>query len=420
MPSWKRLSKIFVMLVLFVLGWIAANTYRTFQEQGEIPQVKTIPVTEGRIRDKISLTTKVQECQMVNITSAVEKGLVEKIYVRPGDYVQIGQRLIELRKEELTDTLKKEGLNLEKAKEKQALLKDIFRHPEIIEKEEEQKKLERSLVRARQKLQDKKELFAKQAIAYQEVEEQELEVKELEMNLSKVGREKEEMKKRLEREKKELEVEIPSLEHRISELKDQLKNCVVVSPIKGLVRNINVEKNKKVEYGSMLLSIADQSQLIAKGSLKEANFFLVKVGQKTEFASDVLGKRYSGRILKIIPAFATKDAEGKKDGDGFEVIASIEEPSGLVVGMVLSCDIIIKERKTSRIVIPPEALYEEKSVLVVEKGRLKKKEVQLGEGTTDQIEVLSGLKLGERVVVQYPEEIKEGMRVKEETVQPIH
>lgn len=414
MLSWKTLSKIFVSLVFFILGWIAANTYRTFQEQGEIPEVKTISVTEGRIRDKISLSTKVQEHRIVNITSAVEKGIVEKIYVQPGDCVEIGQKLIELRKEELTDTLKKENLNLEKAREKQALLKDILEYPDVIEKEEEQKKIERSLQRAKQKFQDKKELFAKQAIAYQEVEEQELEVKELEMNLSKVLREKKELNKMLEKEKKEIEVEIPSLEHRISELKDQLKNCVVFSLIKGLVRNVNVEKNKKVEYGSMLLSIGDQSQLIAKGNLKEANFFLVKVGQKTELGSDALGKRYTGRILRITPGFAAKETEGQKDDTGFEVISSIENPSGLVVGMELSGEIIIKEKQTSAIIIPPEALYEEESVLVVEKGRLKKKEVKLGEATTDQIEVLSGLKLGERIVVQYPEEIKEGMGVREE------
>jgi len=414
MPSWKRLSRIFVSLVLFILGWIAANTYRTFQEQSEIPQVRTIQVTEGRIKDKISLTTKVQEHQIVHITSAVEKGIVEKIYVRPGDYVEIGQKLIELRKEELINNLKKEELNLEKAKEKQTLLKALSQYPEMIEKEEDEKKIKRNLLRARQKLQDKKELFAKQAIAYQEVEEQELEVKELEMNLSKIEREKEELIKKFEREKKDLEVEIPSLEHQNLELKEQIKNCVVVSPIKGVVRNVVVEKNKKVEYGSMLLSIADQSQLIAKGSLKETNFFLVKIGQKTEFSSDVLGKRYSGRILRIIPSFAKKETDEKRNDEGFEVISSIDEPSGLVVGMSLSCDIIIKEKKTSAIVIPPEALYEEEAVLVVEKGRLKKKKVQLGETTIDQIEVRSGLKLGERVVVQYPEEIKEGMKVKEE------
>jgi|GEM_PF-3093809 len=413
MPSWKTLSKIFVSIILFVLGWIGSNTYQTFKEQGEIPQVKTIPVTSGRIRDKISLTTKVEECQIVHITSGVEKGIVDVIYVKPGDYVEVGQRLIELRKEELTDNLKKEGLNLEKAKEKQALLKDILKHPDVIEKGEEEKKIERNLERAKQKLGDKRELFAKQAIAYQEVEEQEIEVKELETSLSKVKREKEELNKRLEQEKKEIGVEIPSLEHKISELKDQLKNCVIISPIKGMVKKVDVEKNKKVEYGSPLLSIADQSQLIARGSLKEANFFLVKIGQKTEFTSDVLGRRYSGRILKIIPSFAKKEAEGQKEGEGFEVISSIDEPSGLLVGMNLSCDIIIKEGETTKIVIPPEALFEEDSVLVVERGRLKKKRIELGEQAIDQIEVLRGLSPGERVVVQYPEEIKEGMRVRE-------
>ncbi len=36
----------------------------------------------------------------------------------------------------------------------------------------------------------------------------------------------------------------------------------------------------------------------------------------------------------------------------------------------------------------------------------------LGEATPDQIEVIEGLTVGEKVIVQYPEEIKEGMKVK--------
>ena len=54
-------------------------------------------------------------------------------------------------------------------------------------------------------------------------------------------------------------------------------------------------------------------------------------------------------------------------------------------------------------------------MLVVENERIKKKRITIGEGAADQIEVLEGIKAGERVVVQYPEDVKEGMRVKEMT-----
>lgn len=231
------------------------------------------------------------------------------------------------------------------------------------------------------------------------------------MNLDRVIRETERLIKNLESQKKEIAVEIPTLCYRIADLKEQIKNCVVLSPICGVVRKVSVEKNKKVEYGTVLLSIGDQSELIAKGNLKESNFFLVKQGQKIELSSESLGKVFNGKVLKIIPAWTV--SEGEKGGEGgWEVIYSIENPVGLKIGMELSSDIIIKEREAAKVVIPPEALYEEDTVLVVENERVKKKKVKLGEATTDQIEVIDGLEPGERLVVQYSEEVKDGMRVK--------
>ena len=407
------MNKIFLKLIpclfFILLGWILSNGYNTFKKEKVIPEVTTISVGKGRIRENIGLTTKVSEKEVVNITSSIEKGIVERIYVKTGDFVQKGQKLIELRKEELVNTCKKEELNLEQAKEKQAQLADIPAHPEVLEKVAEIQKSEWNLKQAEKSLEDEKELFNKQAIAYRDVEKQDLEVREQVMNLERLLREKEQLLKKLCDQKKEADLEIPSLTQRISDLTEQIKNCVVVSPISGIVRKHAVEKNNKVEYGTLLLSIGDQSELIARGSLKESNFFLIKEGQKVELASDALGKVFSGRVLKVIPATASKEEKET----GWEVIFSIENPEGLRIGMELSAQVIIKENETEAIVIPPEALYEEDAVLVVQDGRLKKKELYIGEQTTDQIEVIEGLKVGDRVVVQYPEEIKEGMRVRE-------
>ncbi len=407
----KIFSKALICLIFIVIGWILSNLYHIFQQEKEIPEVVTVEVGKGRIREKIGLTTKVGEKEVVNITSSVEKGRIDRVHVRAGDYVTIGQILIELRRDELVNTLKKEELNLEQSKKKQMLLLDINQHPDRVEKDEEKRKIEWNLTQAEQTLEDNKELYAKQAIAYREVEKQGLEVKEARMNLDKIVRETEELVKKLQDQRKELEIEIPSLCQRIDELKEQIKNCMVYSPISGIVRKIAIEKNQKVEYGTLLLSIGDQSELIARGSLKEANFFLIKQGQVVELNSEAFGKSFKGRVLKVIPAAGSKDEKDAKEG-GWEVVCSIENPEGLRIGMELSCEVIIKEKKTVGLLIPPEALYEEDCVLVVEKERLKKKKIVLGEGTTDQIEVIDGLNANDRVVVQYPEEIKEGMRVK--------
>ncbi len=405
----KIFFKLIPALFFILLGWILSNGYNTIQKEKVVPEVVTIEVRKGRLRENIGLTTKVCEKEVVNLLSSIEKGIVDRVYVKVGDYVEKGQKLIELRKEELVNTLKREELNLEQAKEKKAQLTDILTYPDILEKNAEIKKSEWNLSQAERSLEDAKELYTKQAIAYRDVEKQDLEVKEGRINLERLKAEKEQLIKKLLKEKKEVEIEIPCLCNRISDLSCQIKDCLVLSPISGIVRKVSVEKNNKVEYGTLLLSIGDQSELIAKGSLKESNFFLIKEGQRVELSSEPLGKTFSGRVLKMIPATSSKE---EKEA-GWEVVSLIDNPENLRIGMELSAQIIIAEKEAESIVIPPEALYEEGSVLIVKDGRLTKKEIALGEQTLDQIEVIEGLKVGDRVVVQYPEEIKEGMKVKE-------
>ncbi|MDI6752169.1 MAG: efflux RND transporter periplasmic adaptor subunit [bacterium] len=407
----KRLFKAIYVLPFILLGWVLSNAYHTLQREKEIPEVSTIEAKRARLQENISLNTRVCEKEVVNITSSIEKGIVERVYVKIGDYVEKGETLLELRREELVNALKKEELNLSQAKEKQVHLTDIPNHQEYLEKEAEIKRGNWNLSQAEKSLEDVKELYSKQAIGYREVEKQGLEVKEQVMNLEKLLREKEQLLKRLIEQKREIEVEIPSICHRIADLREQIKNCVVLSPISGIVKKVVIEKNSKVEYGTLLLSIGDQSELIAKGTVKESQFFLIKPKQKVGLSSDLLGKRFSGELLKIIPATASKDKEEKEAGE-WQIICSIDKIEGLQIGMELSCKVIIKEKEEEAIVIPPEALYEENTVLIVKDGRLVKKEIVLGEQTQDQIEVKEGLKIGDRIVVQYPEEVKEGMRVK--------
>ncbi|MEW6102442.1 MAG: efflux RND transporter periplasmic adaptor subunit [bacterium] len=402
------IKRIFFSFLFIIIGWMLCSLYNTMKKKEEIPLVTTITVKRERLKEKISLSTKVSLKDIINLTSFANS-FVEKIYVKQADVIEEGSLLIELKKDELLNSLRKEELNLEKQRKREAQLEDIPNHPEVIDKDEEIKRLEWEKKRAKDELEDAKSLYSKKAVAFREQEAKELEVKRQEISLNKAIREKDELLKRLIDEKKETNVNIKDSLLKIDELKKQLEGCRVISPISGVIKKINVEKNSKVEIGSILLSLASTDELVARGSLKETNFFLVKYGQKTELYSEALGKRFKGIVLKVTSA-STK--EQKEEQEGWEMVSLIKDPSGLREGMELSCDIIIKEKEKESLVIPPEALYEEDSVLVVEKGKIRKKKIEVGESTTDSIEILSGLKQGEMVVIQYEEEIREGMRVK--------
>lgn len=170
MHTRKVFFKALISLIFIIIGWILCNTYHSLEKEKEIPEVIAIPIDRGNIRQKVALTTKVREKEVVNITSSIERGIVENVYVKVGDYVEKGQVLVELRKDDLINTLKKEEFNLDQLRIKQVLLMNILEHPDVIDKREEKKKIEWSLAQAEHSLEDAKELLAKQAIAYRDVE----------------------------------------------------------------------------------------------------------------------------------------------------------------------------------------------------------------------------------------------------------
>ncbi len=353
----KYIWKIAFSLFFIIIGWMLANWHSTFKQDTVIPEVVTINVDKGSIQERVNLSTKVSEEEIMNLTSAVAAGVVERIYVKIGDYVERGETLIELRKEELINNIKKEELHLESEKRRLSTLTDLSVHPDVIEKDEEIKRIEWEISEVNDTLEDTKELYSKGATSYREIEKEELEKKKLEMNLNISTSKKGELIKQLGEEKKKIEIDIPAILYRIKELNAQIKACNLTSPIKGMVRKVGVEKNQKVEYGSLLISIATTDELVARGSLKESNFFLVKAGQKVELSSDELGKRFIGEVIKTFSYSTIKNKEAE-EGDA-KVICSIDNPNGLVVGLVLSAEIIIKESGKEFIVIPPEALYED-------------------------------------------------------------
>lgn len=405
---WKIVFSVF----LIILGWILANLHNTMKQEKVIPDVVTVEVKKGRLQEKVNVLAKISEKEIINITSSVAFGIVGKIYVKEGDYVKDGQVLVELREAELINELKKEEFKLDCEIRKQTTLQDFLQHPQVIEKKEDIKRIQWDIKEMEKILNDSNELYAKGAIAYREIEKQELEKKRLEMNLKSRLSEQDELFKRLEEQKREVEVTIPAITYRINELKYQIKGCQIVSPVRGLVKKLKVDKNQKVEYGSSLLNIATTDELVGKGFLKESNFFLVKPGQKVVLVREELNKKYQGKVLTVLPVASIEKDISDKEVD-FEIVCSIENPEGLVAGMKLPCEIIIEENNVESIIIPPEVLYEEDAVLVVENGIIKKKKIAIGKGTLDQIEVIEGLMVGEKVIVRYSEEIREGMKVKE-------
>jgi membrane fusion protein, macrolide-specific efflux system len=194
---------------------------------------------------------------------------------------------------------------------------------------------------------------------------------------------------------------------------DRLRYTKLVAPIGGTVIARGIEPGEAVVPGvqstfdgKALLTVADLSALLVKVNLNQIDVAKVAVGRQATLTLDALpGKTYSAVITKVAPA-SVKLAG--KDQEVFPVEARIDTPDGLVKpGMTADVRVHL-DAKAGVLAIPLEAVIKESGrsyvMRIVEKGpgdaRPEKTEVTLGLRNDREVEVLTGLGEGAKVMLR--------------------
>jgi HlyD family secretion protein len=189
-------------------------------------------------------------------------------------------------------------------------------------------------------------------------------------------------------------------------------NSLINSPISGIVLSQSVFQGDPVvpltnfQPGTELCSLADMSSLLFKGTVDEIDVGKITDGMPTEILIGALpDARIPGRVDRIFP-------KAKKEGNAtlFDIWILIDATAAttLRAGFSATASILIRERK--QVVLIPErlVLFEDgkKFVEVPEGETVKKVEIRTGLSDGLNIEVLEGLKEGDKVVERPPREIK--------------
>ena len=176
------------------------------------------------------------------------------------------------------------------------------------------------------------------------------------------------------------------------------KTLVLYSPFDGIVVHKGVFDGTKVMPGMELFRIADLSRIWVQGDVYEYELPWVKVGTPATVTLDYLpGKRYQGKITYIYPYL-----EGKTRTATVRV--ELANPGyALKPDMYAHIELAPRVGKET-VLVPSEAVIRSgiRNVVFVAKGegRFEPREVELGlEGEQGTVQVLSGVRAGENVVV---------------------
>jgi HlyD family secretion protein len=195
---------------------------------------------------------------------------------------------------------------------------------------------------------------------------------------------------------------------RREELRINLGNTTVYSPVTGFVAKRLVDPGAFVTQNVILLSVVDISTVRLVVNLVERDLRKVSVGAGASVSVDAYpGELFEGRVARVAPVLdpATRTAE-----------MEIEIPNAsarLKPGMYARVR-LISANKENALVVPKSAVIDtqgRKGVYLVRNGQAVLRVVTLGLEEPDRIEVTDGLTEGDDVVSTGATSLRDGARV---------
>lgn len=196
----------------------------------------------------------------------------------------------------------------------------------------------------------------------------------------------------------------------LKQLEEQLSYTTITAPIDGVVLSRDVQVGDAVSSilvlgstATLVMTLGDTREVYVKGKVDESDIGKVYMGQPARIkVQSFRDKTFAGKVTKMAPLGVEKD-----NVTTFEVQIAIDNPGGeLKANMTANAEIVLEEHKNV-LTVPEQAVIYDKdrnaSVWVPDQhGKDGHRVVPIKPGLSNgsRIEVLSGLKKGDTVVLQ--------------------
>ena len=186
------------------------------------------------------------------------------------------------------------------------------------------------------------------------------------------------------------------------------------SPVNGSVLRVFEESERVVSVGTPLLEIGDPAALEVVVDLLSTDAVLVRP-QAPMLVDDWGGNgALEAQVRLVEPSGFTKISALGVEEQRVNVIADFVDPPGaLGDGYRVEARIVVWKGDDVR-KIPSSALFRRKgawNVFVVEDGRARHREVEIGHRNPTEVQIVSGLEEGETVILHPSDLLDEGVRV---------
>lgn len=207
----------------------------------------------------------------------------------------------------------------------------------------------------------------------------------------------------------QIEATMKSNEARVAAAKARLSDTVIRAPFSGRTGLRRVSVGSFVNPGAVITTLDDVSVIKLDFSVPEAFVGLMQAGMPIAAKTVAFPDRsFTGKVASV-------DSRIDPVSRSVLVRAQLPNEEGLLKpGMFLS--VRLTRETAPALMLPESALVPEQGrafVFVVDGGRATKREVNVGRRRPGEVEVVAGVKEGERVVVEGTLKLRDGAAVRE-------
>lgn len=388
----RRRTKIY--LIVFTTLLVAAFGFIQFKSMVE-PSVKrstfTTSIAEiGVIEATVPASGIITPEYEVTISSPVS-AKIEQVLFNAGEKVLAGQSILQLNKEASL-------LAFEKLNEEQHVNRNKINQLSLgLQKSLDELKTQYSIKEMKissleTALDHEQSLLAIGGSTDENVKQARLTLNVAQLELTQIKNQIDNQKAMMQADLKSLGYEINIREKDIKGVSDKLKNTAISSPRNGVITWVNNKIGAEINEGEELVRIADLSSYKVEASISDTYADEVKAGRTALVRINKTDLR--GNISNVQPAVENGTVK-------FSI--SLGNKNSKLLRSNLKVDVfVITSYKENTVRVKNGAAFngsEEQKVFVLEGENAVSRKVKIGESNSDYVEILSGVKAGERVII---------------------
>jgi len=343
----------------------------------------------GVFHDFVALRATAQPKDVIYL-DALEGGQVQEVTAQAGDLVKVGQPLLRFRNTELElDVLDREGRLVESITQLQAYEKSL--EDSRVANAKAAAQIQYDITRL-QRTADRRDALATKGFISKDLHEQvhdELDHDRRLLPLQTASNAEQDALRR--RQIPQIRNELAALQESLKVTRSKLDSLVVRAPVAGRLTDMDIKIGEIRNRGQRLGQIVADTGFKLQAQIDEYYLSRVRPGQTG--AVTVEGRDVPVRVTRVDPQ--VKNAT-------FQVDLTFEGamPRGLLPGQALEGRLTLSGDQPA-LLLPAGGFLERTGgdwVMVVSGGHADRRRIKIGRRNADQVEVLSGLKPGERVI----------------------